>query len=138
MSPATPENERELIAAIEEEIRAAYQAGDAEAVAARYTEDAILFGPDNPPLEGRAAIAEVYRGFFASATAELHNEIDEIEVLADGWAYVRGRLRVRSTPKDGGPADQRTGKYLAIARRGPDGVWRFARDLFALDSPETT
>lgn len=130
------ESERDRIASIEDRIRAAYLAGDAEAVAAQYTGDAILAGPDNPPLVGREAIAEVYRGFFAAATAELENEIEEIEVMADGWAFVRGRLRVRSTPKDGGETDRRTGRYLAIARREPDGVWRFARDLFALDSPE--
>jgi uncharacterized protein (TIGR02246 family) len=131
------EGERDLIAAIEERLRAAYAAGDADAIAAQYTEDAVLAGADLA-LTGREVIAETYRGFFATATAELENAIEEIEVMADGWAFVRGRLRVRSTPRDGGETDRRTGKYLAIARRGTDGVWRFARDLFALDSPETT
>lgn len=132
------DSERELIAAIEDHLRAAFAAGDAEAVAAQYTEDAVLLGPDLA-LTGRAAISETYRGFFATATADLDNEIEEIQVMADGWAFLRGRLRIRSIPRDpegGEAAEPRTGKYLAIARRGEDGAWRFARDLFALDSPE--
>lgn len=130
--------DRELIAAIEDGLRAAFAVGDAEAVAARYTEDAVLLGTDLA-LTGREEIAETYRGFFADATAELHNDIDEIQVMADGWAFVRGRLRIRSIPRDPETleaGEPRTGKYLAIARRGEDGVWRFARDLFALDSVE--
>lgn len=127
--------DREAIAAIEDRIRAAYAAGDAERVAAQYTEDGMLLGPEHPALAGREAIAEAYRGFFATHHGELENEIEEIEVAGD-WAFVRGRIRLRVVGKEEGAEPVRLqGKYLAIARRDTDGLWRFARDAYSFDHP---
>jgi uncharacterized protein (TIGR02246 family) len=125
---------QEQIAAIEERIMAGFAAGDADAIAAQYTEDALLLPQDSPPVQGRAAIAELYRPALEELTMRLRTRIEEIEV-AGGWAWLRGRFEHTSTSKADGTVTEYRGKYLAVARRDPDGVWRFHRDAFNLDGP---
>ena len=122
------------ITAIEDRIQAAFAAGDADAVAAQYTEDAMLMGPDSPSLVGRAAIAELYRKYFKDRKINLKTEVQEAEVAGD-WAFLRGVFTITVTPKAGGETIVNHGKYLAIVRRGADGVWRFSRDMFSPDQP---
>jgi uncharacterized protein (TIGR02246 family) len=129
--------DREAVAAIEDRIREAYAKGDADGVAAQYTEDAMLMGPGKPATVGRKAIADNFRPFFANFRGELAQEIEEIEVFGD-QAYMRGRIRIQITAKHGSAKAQFQGKYIAIARRDTDGVWRFARDIYNYDHPTPT
>lgn len=46
----------------------AFKAGNAEAVAACYAEDAILWFPGGPMVKGRKAIREGFEGYFAGVT----------------------------------------------------------------------
>jgi uncharacterized protein (TIGR02246 family) len=126
--------DREAVAAIEDHIRAAYALGDADGVAAQYTEDAVLMGPNKPAVVGRRAIAENFRPFFAAFRGELAQEIEEIEVLGD-QAWMRGKIHIKVTAKKGSAKAELSGKYIAIARRDSDGVWRFARDIYNYDHP---
>ena len=127
--------DREAVAAIEDRIRAAYAIGDAEGVAGQYTEDAILMNPGQPAVVGRQAIAEGFRFFFTYFRGELTQEIEEIEVMGD-QAWMRGRMQIETTAKKGGAKNRVQGKYIAIARRDADGVWRFARDIYNFDQPQ--
>jgi uncharacterized protein (TIGR02246 family) len=132
-APAAPSAERGKITAIEDRIQAAFAAGDADAVAAEYTEDALLMPPNSPSLVGRAAIAEVYRPAFKDLKISLKTEVQEVEVAGD-WAFLRGLFTTTATPKAGGETRVNHGKYLVVARRGADGVWRFARDMYSMDA----
>jgi len=129
-----PSPDREKIAAIEERIQAAFAAGDAEAVAAEYTEDGMLMAPSNPSIVGRAQIADLYRAIFKQYNCTLKTEVQEAEVNGD-WAFVRGVLTSTLTAKAGGETHVSHGKYIAIVRRGADGVWRFSRDIYNMDQP---
>lgn len=124
--------DREAVAAIEDRIRAAYAVGDADGVAAQYTDDAILMNPGRPAVVGRQAIAEGFRPFFASFRGELAQEIEEIEVMGD-QAWMRGKIHIKVTARHGSAHNELHGKYIAIARRCPDGVWRFSRDIYNYD-----
>ena len=126
--------DREAVAAIEDHIRAAYAVGDADGVAAQYTEDAILMNPGKPAVVGRRAIAENFRPFFAAFRGELMQEIEEVEVFGD-QAYMRGKIHIKVTAKQGSAKGELHGKYIAIARRCADGVWRFSRDIYNYDHP---
>ena len=112
--------DREAVAAIEDHIRAAYAVGDADGVAAQYTEDAILMNPGKPAVEGRRAIAENFRPLFAAFRGELAQEIEEVEVLGD-QAWMRGKIHIKITAKQGSAKAELHGKYIAIARRCPAG-----------------
>ena len=68
--------DREAVAAIEDRIRAAYAVGDADGVAAQYTEDAILMNPGRPAVAGREAIAEGFRPFYVAFRGKLAQEIE--------------------------------------------------------------
>lgn len=127
-------DDREQIEAIEERIMAGFAAGDADAIAAQYTEDALLLPQDSPAIEGRAAIAESYREALKVFAMRLRTRVEEVEV-AGTWAWLRGRFEHTSTHKEDGTVTEYRGKYLAVARREPDGVWRFHRDAFSLDGP---
>jgi uncharacterized protein (TIGR02246 family) len=127
-------DDRAQIEAIEERIQAGFAAGDADAIAAQYTEDALLLPQDSPPIRGRAAIAENYRPALKEYTMRLQTHVEEVEVAGD-WAWLRGRFEHTSTSKADGTVTTYRGKYLGIARRDPDGVWRFHRDAFNLDGP---
>lgn len=129
--------DREAVVAIEDHIRDAYAIGDADGVAAQYTEDAILMGPNKPAVVGRKAIADNFRPFFAAFRGELSQDIEEVEVLGD-QAYMRGRLHIKVTAKKGSAKAEMHGKYIVIARRDTDGVWRFARDIYNFDQPTPT
>lgn len=126
--------DREAVAAIEDRIRAAYAIGDADGVAAQYTEDAILMNPGTPAVVGRRAIAENFRPFFAAFRGELAQEIEEVEVFGD-QAWMRGKIHIEVTAKQGSAKAELHGKYIAIAQRCPDGVWRFSRDIYNYDYP---
>lgn len=126
--------DREAVAAIEDRIRAAYAVGDADGVAAQYTEDAILMSPGLPAVVGRKAIVESFRPFFSAFQGELAQEIEEIEVLGD-HAYLRGKIHIKVTARRGNAKAELHGKYIAIARRCPDGIWRFSRDIYNYDHP---
>lgn len=126
--------DREAVADIEDRIRAAYAVGDADGVAAQYTDDAVLMNPGRPAVVGRAAIADGFRPFFADFRGELSQEIEEIEVSGD-QAWMRGKIHIKITAKRGSAKGEMRGKYIAIARRCPDGVWRFSRDIYNYDHP---
>ena len=126
--------DREQVEAIEQRIMSGFAAGDADAIAAQYTEDALLLPQDSPPVQGRAAIAENYRPALEEFDMRLRTRVEEVEV-AGGWAWLRGRFEHTSTSKADGTVTEYKGKYLAVARRDPDGVWRFHRDAFSLDGP---
>lgn len=126
--------DREAVMAIEDHIRAAYAVGDADGVAAQYTEDAILMNPGKPAVVGRRAIADNFRPFFANFQGELSQEIEEVEVLGD-QAWMRGKIHIKVKAKKGSAKGELHGKYIAVAHRGPDGVWRFSRDIYNYDHP---
>lgn len=127
-------DDRAQIEAIEERIRAGFAQGDADAIAAQYTEDALLMPQDLPSIQGRAAIAENYRPALQEYAMDLQTRVEEVEV-AGHWAWLRGRFEHTATHRADGTVTAYRGKYLAVARRDPDGVWRFHRDAFSLDGP---
>jgi uncharacterized protein (TIGR02246 family) len=105
----------------------AFNAGDADAIAALYTEDA-LFLPPGAPVSGRAAIRDyVASDIEASKAAGLKNnqgEITGVGVSGDlGW--VSGTFSV--TDASGATVD--TGKYLSVYRK-VDGDWQMVRDIW--------
>jgi uncharacterized protein (TIGR02246 family) len=135
-APAKPDpaSDRAKILAIEDRLRAAYAASNPDAIAAEYTEDALLMPPDNPSQVGRPAIAAVYRTYFKDFKCDFKSDVQELEIAGD-WAFLRGAFTTVVTPKAGGPQQGGHGKFLVIVRRGADGTWRFARDMFSPDSP---
>ena len=50
-------------------------------------------------------------------------------VVCGEWAFERGIESMELTPRDGAPKRHMQQRALLILRRGPDGVWRYARGM---------
>lgn len=104
---------------------AAWNAGDIAAVAALYTEDAVLLPPGSEPVEGRAAIQAYWQEVY-DAMPGVKTDLETIEhEVFDGVTIERGSYV--NTDPDGAHLDH--GKFVAIWTN-VDGEWRIARDIF--------
>lgn len=108
-------------------------AGDADAVAELYTENAIEMPPDMPSREGRAAIRAAYaaEGGVPQAFTVTSAEIDGL----DGLAFDRGTWSWTGVIAAEGEPVTLTGKYIMIARKQQDGAWLWTIGIWNSDAP---
>ena len=111
----------------------AYNAGNADAIAAQYASDGILMPPNAPAATGRAAI----KAFITTDTANTkaaglqlrNNGISAIGISGD-LAWMSGTFSV--VDAKGTAVD--TGKYVSVHRK-TDGAWLYVRDIWNSDTP---
>jgi uncharacterized protein (TIGR02246 family) len=110
----------------------AFNAGDADKLAAMYWEDAVLQPPGVPSATGRAAIRDSLAGNIAEARAAgLTMNIPHagaVDVSGD-LAYEAGEYSV--TDASGATVD--TGKYIGVFQK-KDGKWLYIRDTWNSNS----
>ena len=111
----------------------AFRANDDAALAALYSEDAVIMPPNGPAVEGRAAIQAYYEGVNATEFTESIIEIDGCH----GVAYIRGTSSTVSIGEDGEQVTE-SDKWLGILRRQADGSWLFTIEIWnsVLPRPE--
>ena len=108
---------------------AAYRAGDPEAVAALYADDAFYLAPGSEIERG-----DIVRHFgFLSSSEPGAGPIIEFEIvdrdISGGLAYDIGYFTFR---REGDPADNAgRGKFIVIWKRSDDGVWRIHADGYS-------
>lgn len=121
-------------AAIEETTQAwveAAGANDFEALAATYTEDALLMPPNHEAVQGRAAIQE----FFGTFPPITDVELAPVEIDGAGdIAFVRGTYTITMTPEGAEPISD-SGKYIEIRERQADGSWLLSHDQWNSNLP---
>lgn len=110
----------------------AYKAGDADALAALYAEDATLLAPGSPPVHGRAAIHEYFvkdtAAMAAGGLTDNQGPSSDVGVSGDvGWES--GTFTV--TDQAGAAVD--AGKYLTVYER-KGGKWMIIRDTWNSDA----
>ncbi len=111
--------------------QAAWNAGDGAAIAALYSEDAVILPPGGDAVQGTEAIAAFWQAEIDAApgskvelaTTELYNLGD---VAVDVGSFV-------DTAADGSHADH--GKYLVLWML-KDGKWKLVRDIWNSSMPE--
>ncbi len=134
-----PEPKRDVAAdmkvlnALRDQYVAGVNSGDAAAVAATLTDDAIDMGPYEPAVEGKEAIQVSYETMFKEYTVKIGLTALETQVLGD-WGYDRGTYTITLTPKTGKPIED-TGKYLDVLKRLPDGSWKVSRSIYNTSNP---
>jgi len=101
--------------------RSLVEGNPASAVGEVFTEDAMRLPAGEPPVSGRAAIAEALAG--SVALAEARFDIEELEAEG-GMAWARGTYVVRAP--DG---QSFRGKFLEVWRRTVEG-WRLHRVMW--------
>jgi uncharacterized protein (TIGR02246 family) len=104
---------------------AAWNAGDAKALAALYTEDAIVMAPGGEPAQGRTAIMEAFQAAIEEA-AGAQNKTMTKEVMAMGdWAIELGGFVTDAA--SGSHLDH--GPFIAVWKK-VDGKWLIHRDIW--------
>ena len=137
-APATPDH-TEDIAAIRQasqEWVAAFEAEDIPASLGYMTDDAVMVPPNQPVVQGRAALEGWMQGMLSAidvtrATAT----VDSVRVAGD-WAVSHGLWYVDMMA--GGTAMSDTARFVIIWERQPDGAWKVAYDMWnsAIALPE--
>lgn len=117
----------------------AYNAKDAAAVAALFTEDAVRMSPDAPATSGRAAILAEYTASIAENT-KLYSEVNYSATFADSaiagdWAWANGNFVWTGMPLKGKTPVEIRGKWLAACKRQADGAWKMHRVAWNADHP---
>ena len=112
----------------------AYNAGDAGAVAALFTEDALSYQGDQAPHVGRPAILEALTAELAAtprptadvgAAARIEGD-DEMAIVAGPFSLRMGQ---------GDSAMTMNGKYLVILKKQDDGRWRLSYNSSSMNQP---
>jgi uncharacterized protein (TIGR02246 family) len=108
-------------------------AGDAAAMAALYTADAVLLPPGEPPVRG--GVERYFAGMTSAFSGPFELSTSTVEGRGD-LAYASGEYKATLTPKKSGakPMPTETGKYLEVMKRQPDGSWKMAYDMWSPNS----
>ena len=110
----------------------AVRSEDSAAGAALYTEDAVLMPPNQPMVQGRAAI-QTWKEASPTFT-EFNLTVEEIDGRGD-LAFVRGTYSLTMELEGAPEPIQDTGKFLDILQKQEDGSWLIAVDIFNSDLP---
>ncbi len=113
-----------------DQVRAAWveaaQAGDAAAVSALYTDDAVMVGADGNEARGRAAIQDALAAQFGMLS-DLSIQVADFGT-EDGVAYETGTFSQTMTPA-GGEAASMSGRYMVVLLHQDDGSWKIRQHL---------
>jgi ketosteroid isomerase-like protein len=115
------------IQAAARQFSAAYVRGDADAMTALYTPDAVIFPERSHALSGHDALRRYWTlGPREKVTRHL---LIPTEVIVDGkHAYDHGTFEIAGE-RDGTAWGPDRGKYLVVWRREPDG-WKMQLDMW--------
>ena len=116
------------IAETSERFEAAYNGGDAAAMAELYTEDGALLPPGAERVDGREGIQALWQGYMDAGVRDL--DLETVEVEDHGNAASEVGTYTLTAPDGEGGRVAAEGKYIVLWRKGDDGVWRLHRDIW--------
>jgi uncharacterized protein (TIGR02246 family) len=126
-SPALAQN-KATIEKLNDVWTAAFNKGDAAAIAALYTEDAYVLPPGSAMVKGRAAI----EAFWRQAAQQMSDaKLTTVDVLPLGRSAAReiGTVSLKTKSQ---PPQEIIGKYVVVWRKiGRD--WKLATDIWNTD-----
>jgi uncharacterized protein (TIGR02246 family) len=130
-SKANDEGLRDARAAIEAanaKFSEAFARGDAKALSAMYTSDAIALPPDSEMIHGNGAIGEFWK---ATRDGGVQSAVlTTIDVGRNGdVAYEVGKVSLTIHPAENEPTTAMA-KYVVVWKRQADGSWKLHRDIW--------
>ena len=106
----------------------AFARGDAKALAAMYTSDAIAFPPDSEMIRGNEAIGNFWKT--TRDTGVQSATLTTVDVGRSGdVAYEVGKVSLTIQPV-GKEATTAADKYVVVWKRQSDGSWKLHRDIW--------
>jgi len=127
---------RRMLDTADASFAAALMRGDQKALAAYYTDDAVLLGTGMKAVVGHAAIEQTFGGFVGMFTIS-NARLQTTDVVINGdLVTVVGTYSMTLHPKAGTGADVAdSGKFLTVWERVGNGSWKILRDCSNSDRP---
>ena len=113
----------------------ALRTNDADRLFTYVADDVSMMPPNEAPVKGKAAMQAWYRSFLASFRTTALNLTDVEITVSDDWATTAGQYEWTLQPTAGGDPVVDKGHYMQIWKRGPDGSWRFFREIWNSSMP---
>ncbi len=132
------ENQDELakIEQLHETDMKASKVQDFDILLSLWTDDGVLLPPNEPPIIGKKAVAEMMKKQQEASKdyklIEYVHEFKEIKIIGD-WAFEWGYYRGTAVPIAGGEPIRESGKLMRILKREYDGSWKAARAIYTVD-----
>lgn len=103
---------------------------DATAFASFYAADGTIFPPGSPEVTGSDAIQKLISQVIGDTTSTVSFQPTAVYVAASNdMAWDHGTVAITSA------AGVAPGKYVVVWKRGSDGSWKVAADIFNLNAP---
>jgi uncharacterized protein (TIGR02246 family) len=134
MALALPALAADAEASVQDCWKPAFLAADADAVAQCYAEDAVLFLPGAPKMEGREAIRAGYADFFAHFTIKSMTLAEAGHQAMGDHAASWGAFTLVTVSKEDGKETTEVGRYTDVSRK-QGGRWVYVVDHASDDPP---
>ena len=115
------------VRAFHDEFFAAWNAGNADGLVSRLTEDTVYHPMGAETLRGRE-VGESYRTFLQDFDVRMAVQPELLEAHGNR-GVMQGTYTSTMTPRDGQPTTQRSGRYYMTLVRGNDGQWHIAHEI---------
>ncbi len=107
----------------------AFNEGNADDIAAAFTEGGNLMAPDMISMTGREAVRGYYQRIFDQYKTFLESGYKEV-MVSGNLAYGVGYAKVKLVAHNGGDTLVSTAKYINILQRQDDGSWLTTHDIW--------
>lgn len=107
----------------------AFNQGDIAAVAAMYSDDAMVFPPDSDMVQGRSAIEAMWKGTRDSGMKDLAFTVLDVHSSRD-LAVEVGKADFKIQLANQAEPSSQTVKYVVVWKRQKDGAWKLFRDIW--------
>jgi uncharacterized protein (TIGR02246 family) len=108
---------------------AKFAAKDAAGVARHYTENAVVFPPNENRISGRDNIQKMWQGWIDGGLTDLTLRAVAVEESGD-LAYEEGTYSIKIPGAAGANPTVEVGKYIVVWKKGADGNWLLHRDIW--------
>jgi len=114
----------------------ALAAKDLDKVAALYADDASVFLPDAPVVNGMAAIKATWKPMMEDKNFSLSFVSDKVDVAKSGdLGYSQGTNTWTMTDPKTKKVITEKGKYVTVYKKQADGGWKAVADIAIEDAP---
>jgi uncharacterized protein (TIGR02246 family) len=110
---------------------AALAKGDVDGYLSAYADDAVWVPPQADVIVGKELAKAKIGSLMEQFTIEEAQKPEEQVLLGPDAALDRGTYTISGTPKKGGEEVQDVGKYMNVWRKGKDGKWLIAYQMWS-------
>jgi ketosteroid isomerase-like protein len=109
---------------------------DVDKITSFWADDASLFIPNMPVLNGSAAIKPAIKDMVSDPNFSLQFEATKVEVSkASDYAYSQGTYTMTTTDPKTKKVMEEKGKYVTVYKKQADGSWKAVADINNADAP---